>query len=143
MGRFLATGRAGRLSLVAVGKPDIALLLIVCFTSGSGSETPAPSEIKVCLLCSVGLAEGTQLRVSLGGDTLNIAKIKKSSITSKIFHLSLLVSPPMLSFLAADDRSPSFGSVAGVVLTLLTGLRTTGTMESGMVMRVLTVCYLR
>ena len=114
MGLFLETGRAGRLSLEAVGKPVMALVTSLD-TSLTFSSTGTPSDTRCRLRSSVGLVAGTKLLVSLGGDTL-----------------SLLVSPPMLSFLAADDNSPSLGSVAGVVLTLLTGLLTMGTMESGM-----------
>lgn len=117
IGLVFATGNAGKLSLLATGNPLIAPLTslensLVLDSSGSDGVLDE-SEINVRLLSSVGLAVGTKLLVSLGGDTLS------------------LVSPPMLSFLAALDNSDTFGSVAGVVLTLLTGRLTIGTIVSG------------
>ena len=83
IGLFLATGKAGRLSFLAVGKPLIAVFSLI---SGSGlmflTGAVTPSDIRVLLLSSVGLAEGMKLLVSLGGDIL-----------------SLLLSPPILNFL--------------------------------------------
>ena len=83
IGLFLATGKAGRLSFLAVGNPLIADFSLI---SGSGllvlTEVGTPSDIRVRLRSSVGLAEGMKLLVSLGGDIL-----------------SLLLSPPILNFL--------------------------------------------
>merc|ERR1712038_1065857 len=115
IGLVLATGSAGKLSLFATGNPliePLTSLYISLIDSGSGGVRDE-SEINVRLRSSVGLAVGTKLLVSLGGDTLS------------------LLSPPMLNFLVALDNSDTFGSVAGVVLTLLTGLLTMGTIVSG------------
>ena len=79
----MATGKAGRLSFLAVGNPLIAVFSLI---SGSGlmflTSLGAASDIRVLLLSSVGLAEGIKLLVSLGGEIL-----------------SLLLSPPILNFL--------------------------------------------
>ena len=124
MGLDLATGRAGRLSLFAVGKPPIAFLLSLltgscwrrgltksCFASGAEVDDEGEaSDIKDLLLSSVGLEVGSQDLVSLGGDNLSL----------------LLASAPVLGLLA---RLGAASDWAGVVF--LTERLTMGTIESG------------
>ena len=124
MGLDLATGRAGRLSLFAVGKPPIAFLLSLltgscwrrgltksCFASGAEVDDDGEaSDIKDLLLSSVGLEVGSQDLVSLGGDNLSL----------------LLASAPVLGLLA---RLGAASDWAGVVF--LTERLTMGTIESG------------
>ena len=124
MGLDLATGRAGRLSLFAVGKPPMAFLLSLltgsCWRRGltksgfaSGAEMDddgEASDIKDLLLSSVGLEVGSQDLVSLGGDNLSL----------------VLASAPVLGLLA---RLGAASDWAGVVF--LTERLTMGTIESG------------
>ena len=98
MGLLLAMGRAGRLSVLVIGKPPtaftstISFLLVTGLGTGAGWERDEEaSEIRERLLSSEGLAEGTQDLVVLGGDRRS------------------LDSPPMLSFL--DTVSGPLGSV--------------------------------
>merc|ERR1719350_1958554 len=100
MGLLFAMGRAGRLSVLVIGKPPtaftstISFLLVTGLGTGAGwegEEDEEASEIRERLLSSEGLAEGTQDLVVLGGDRRS------------------LDSPPMLSFL--DTVSGPLGSV--------------------------------
>jgi len=98
MGLLLAMGRAGRLSVLVIGKPPTAFTSTISFlletglgTGAGWAEEDEASEIKARLLSSEGLAEGTQDRVVLGGDRRS------------------LDSPPMLSFL--DTVSGPLSSV--------------------------------
>ena len=85
MGLFRATGRAGKLSVLAAGKQLWLSELLV--TSGSGlAVLDFSPDIRALLLSSVGLLlDSQELLVSLGGETRS------------------LVSPPMLSFLTKEE----------------------------------------
>ena len=109
MGLFLATGRAGRFCFEATGKQFPARAFA---GSGSGVGVFSRVERRLLLLSGVGLSFGVQVLLSLAGELC-----------------SLLDSPPMLNFLATSFTRELFGSE--VVLPLRTGLRTTGTIVSG------------
>ena len=124
MGLFLAIGRAGKLSFLAAGKQlwlaTLSSWLWLGVGSGSGLTVwDFSPEMSALLLSSVGLRLGRkEVLVRRGGEVLS------------------LLSPPILSFLAAVVSSDTLGSPAlseVVVLDLRTGLLTMGTMLSGMV----------
>ena len=121
MGLFLATGRARRLSFLAAGKQLWRSWLWLGSGSGLTVWDFSP-EMSALLLSSVGLRLGRkEVLVRRGGEDLS------------------LVSPPILSFLVAEVSSDTLESapLSEVVLSLLTGRLTMGTMLSG-----ISVCYL-
>ena len=120
MGLFLAIGRARKLSFLAAGKQLWRSWLWLWLAAGSGSGLTVwdfSPEMSALLLSSVGLRLGRkEVLVRRGGEVLS------------------LLSPPILSFLAAVVSSDTLGSPAlseVVVLDLRTGLLTMGTMLSG------------
>ena len=117
MGLFLATGRARRLSFLAAGKQLWRSWLWLGVGSGSGLTVwDFSPEMSAFLLSSVGLRLGRKdVLVRRGGEDLS------------------LVSPPILSFLVAEFSSDTLESPAlsEVVLSLLTGRLTMGTILSG------------
>ena len=120
MGLFLATGRARRLSALAAGK-QLCRSGWLWLAAGSGSGLTVwdfSPEMSAFLLSSVGLLLGRkEVLVRRGGEDLS------------------LVSPPILSFLVAVLSSSTLELVPAlseVVLSLLTGLLTMGTILSGM-----------